>query len=65
MIALKLITQALYRHFTAHLPPTCYHVKDRGGLKKAVRDTVNEVSHEVAGYHYIFRSDVKSYYDAL
>ena len=38
MIALKIITNALFAHFTAHLPPTCYHVKDRGGLKKAVKD---------------------------
>ena len=73
MIALKLITNALFAHFTAHFPHTCYHVKDRGGLKKAVKDTVNALSHEVSHegvdgvtkYHYIFRSDIKSYYESI
>ena len=85
MIVLKLITNALFCHVSPHLPPTCYHVKGRGGLKKAVRDTAQEVfsyknplrmeehsaqnhgkdHYAESSYHYIFRSDVKSYYDSI
>ena len=61
MIVLKIITNALFTAMAPHVPKSCYHVKNRGGLKKAVKDTVNEVS----GYHYIFRSDVKSYYESI
>jgi hypothetical protein len=39
----------------------CYHVKGRGGLKGAVRS----VAENLDEYTYVFRTDVKSYYDSI
>ena len=44
-----------------HLPKSCYHVKNHGGLKKAVQQTHKALP----DYQYVFRSDVKSYYESV
>ena len=61
MIALKIITNALFRHMEAHIPASCYHVKGHGGLKKAVEQTYGAIPQ----YTYVLRSDVKGYYDSI
>ena len=38
-----------------------YHLKGRGGLKGAVRS----VAENMGGYTFVFRTDVKSYYDSI
>jgi RNA-directed DNA polymerase len=61
MIALKLIAQALGQRMAEHIPKFCYHIKDRGGLKKAVCHT-----HAALVEHkYVMRSDIKSYYQSI
>ena len=55
MIALKLITQALERRIRFAIPKSCYHVKDHGGLKHAVRETHGALPH----HHFVMRSDIK------
>ena len=52
MIALKLITQALERRIGFAIPKSCYHVKDHGGLKHAVRETQGALPH----HHFVMRS---------
>ena len=59
MIALKLITNALYQHIK--IPTSCYHTKGNGGLKKAVQKT----SKNLMDYTHVFRSDVKSFYESI
>ena len=59
MIALKLIAQVLGQFMADHIPMTCYHVKGHGGLKKAVADTYAALP----DHQFVFRSDVKSYYE--
>src|SRR3990167_11260349 len=61
MIALKLISQALGERMGEHIPKTCYHIKDRGGLKKAVCHTHAALSEHT----YVMRSDIKSYYQSI
>ena len=61
MIALKLITQALEGRIGFAIPKSCYHVKDHGGLKKAVTHTHEALPH----YQYVMRSDIKSYYQSI
>ena len=61
MIALKLITQAIESQMCLHIPQSCYHIKGHGGLKKAVHDT----HRALPNYHYVMRSDIKSYYDSI
>ena len=61
MLALKIITNALFRHMEAHIPASCYHVKGHGGLKKAVEETYGAIPQ----YTYVLRSDVKGYYDSI
>jgi RNA-directed DNA polymerase len=61
MLALKIITNALSRHMGKQIPASCYHVKDHGGLKKAVDDTYGAIPK----YTHVFRTDVKSYYDSI
>lgn len=39
----------------------CYHLKGRGGLKGAVRS----VAENLGEYTFVFRTDVKSYYDSI
>jgi RNA-directed DNA polymerase len=60
MIALKLITQVLGQRMAGHIPESCYHIKGHGGLKKAVADTYAAL----ADHQFIFRSDVKSFYES-
>lgn len=57
MMALKLIAKVLSSLIP--IPSTCYHTK--GGLKKAVRITASHKS----TYTYVFRSDVKSFYESI
>lgn len=61
MIALKLLSHALAEHMGDNLPQSCYHTKGHGGLKKAVQHTQQAITH----YHYVMRSDIKSYYDSI
>ena len=61
MIALKLISQALGTQMSDHIPMPCYHIKDRGGLKRAVNHTYAGVSE----HRYVMRSDIKSYYASI
>lgn len=61
MIALKLLTQALYQRMQPYLPKSCYHVKGHGGLKKAVVQTYEVLSQ----YKYVMRTDIKGYYDSI
>jgi hypothetical protein len=61
MIALKLITQALYQRISPYLPKSCYHVKGHGGLKKAVVHTYEVLPQ----YKYVMRTDIKGYYDSI
>lgn len=61
MIALKLITQILGKLMEDHIPRSCYHVKDHGGLKKAISDTHAALSK----HQYVMRSDVKGYYESI
>jgi RNA-directed DNA polymerase len=59
MMALKLITKALFR--SIKIPSSCHHTKGNGGLKKAVQKT----SESLMDYTYVFRSDVKSFYESI
>ncbi len=61
MIALKLISLALGALMSEHIPKSCYHIKDRGGLKKAVTHTHAALSE----HKYVMRSDIKSYYASI
>lgn len=61
MIALKLITLALELRMAVHIPKSCYHIKDNGGLKKAVNHTHDALSE----HHYVLRSDIKGYYQSI
>jgi len=61
MIVLKLISQALQQRMGNHIPKSCYHLKGRGGLKKAVSHTYEAVPH----HQYVMRSDIKGYYDSV
>ena len=61
MIALKLLTQALFQRMQPYLPKSCYHIKGHGGLKKAVARTYEVLSQ----YTYVMRTDIKGYYDSI
>ena len=61
MIVLKLITQAMESCMAPHIAESCYHIKGHGGLKKAVHNTHTALPH----YHYVLRSDIKSYYASI
>lgn len=58
---MKLIAQALGARMSEHIPKSCYHIKDRGGLKKAVCHTHAALSNNT----YVMRSDIKSYYQSI
>ena len=61
MIALKLIAQVLGEQMADHIPKSCYHVKDHGGLKRAVSHT-----HAALPEHqFVMRSDIRGYYDSI
>ena len=61
MIALKLITQALQLQMGEHIPKSCYHVKNHGGLKKGVDHTHKALQN----HEFVMRSDIKSYYNSI
>ena len=61
MLVLKLITLKLYGGIKPYLSSSCVHVKGHGGLKKAVKDTYQATQE----HHYVFRSDIKSYYESI
>ncbi len=61
MIVLKLVSKALSKRISNHMPKSCYHVKDHGGLKRAVNHTHAALSE----HHYVMRSDIKSYYQSI
>lgn len=61
MIVLKLINQALQQQMINDLPKPCYHVKDHGGLKKAVSHT----HHALSEHCYVMRGDIKNYYESI
>lgn len=61
MIALKMISLTLSELMTDYLPKTCYHIKGSGGLKHAVN-----LTHAAAQHHtFVFRTDIKGYYESL
>jgi len=43
------------------IPQSCYHVKEHGGLKRAVKETQAVLKE----YQFVFRSDIKSYYESI
>jgi hypothetical protein len=61
MVALKLISQALGRRMVKYIPKSCCHIKNHGGLKKAVRQTYEALPE----YQYVMRSDVQGYYASI
>lgn len=61
MLALKVITKALYQFMKGHLSPACVHVKGHGGLKKAVQQT----HAALPDYTCFFRSDITQYYESI
>ena len=61
LLVLKMIALKLGEVMKNDLLKTCYHVKDHGGLKKGVVDTV----HDISNYTYVMRSDIKSYYESI
>jgi hypothetical protein len=61
MIALKLITAALEEEMGEHIPESYYHIRGRGGLKKAATMAYKALPK----YQYVMRSDIKSYYDSI
>ena len=61
MVVLKLIAQALYSRMSDCLPKSCYHIKEHGGLKKAVHHTHDALSEHL----YVLRSDIKGYYQSI
>ena len=56
--ALALILETILMPF---LSLYCYHLKGHGGLKGAVRS----VAENMGEYTFVFRTDVKSYYDSI
>jgi RNA-directed DNA polymerase len=63
MIVLKLLTQVLGKKLSCEIQTSCYHVKDHGGLKLAVNHTIDAAVS--SNYAYVFRSDIKSYYESI
>jgi hypothetical protein len=61
MVALKLLSQALGQRMAKYIPQSCCHVKNHGGLKKAVRQTYEALPE----YEYVMRSDVQGYYASI
>lgn len=61
MLALKLLSQALGQRMAKYIPQSCCHVKNHGGLKKAVRQTYEALPE----YEYVMRSDVQGYYASI
>lgn len=60
-LLLKTLQIAMKRHMQHAVSPRVYHLKNRGGMKAAVRD----VSQQTAIFKYVFKSDVQSFYDSL
>lgn len=58
---INLRAQALEGRIGFVIPKSCYHVKDHGGLKHAVRETHGALPH----HHFVMRSDIKSYYQSI
>ena len=61
MVALKLISQALGQRMAKYIPKSCCHVKNHGGLKKALGQTYEALPE----YHYVMRSDIQGYYASI
>jgi hypothetical protein len=60
-VIIKVITQIMQERLKPVLLKNCYHVKDHGGLKGAVRD----VSKTLPNYKFFFKTDVQSYYNSI
>ncbi len=60
-LVLKAVTIVLTRHLAPLLPKTCCHLVGNGGVKAAVR----QLSQEINGNAFVFRSDVKKYYASM
>ncbi len=60
-LVIKALSQLLAETITPKLLKQCTHIKGHGGLKKAVMQAKNSSSQ----YHYVLKSDVKSYYASM
>ncbi len=62
-LVLKMMSLALGHQIAEGrlISPQCYHIKNHGGLKQAVRDT--QVA--LGDYKYVFKSDIKGYYASI
>ena len=60
-LVLKAMTIVLGMHLAPLISPSCVHIKDNGGAKKAVRD----VFHALTLDSHVMKSDVKSYYASI
>ena len=60
-LVIKALTLILETILMPFLSLYCYHLKGHGGLKGAVRN----VAENMGEYTFVFRTDVKSYYDSI
>ena len=60
-LVLKAVTLVLTRHLKPHISNQCVHVKGNGGGKEAVR----QITKQLKGNSFVFRSDVKGYYASI
>ncbi len=58
-LVLRAIAQVLNKHLNHKL--TCCHLANKGGIKGAVR----KINQNITEYKYIFKTDIKSYYDTI
>ena len=60
-VVLKAMTIVLEKQLRPKLSPRCFHVKGRGGIKKALQD----VRQKMDETSFVMKSDVKSYYASI
>jgi len=62
-LLIRAIAQVLTPIIQAATPPQCVHLKGRGGLKRAVKETQQHLSQYPDDH--VFKSDVKRYYASI
>ncbi|MDM8515627.1 reverse transcriptase domain-containing protein [Desulfobacterales bacterium HSG16] len=60
-LVLKALSIVLYDHLNPVLSDRCFHLKDRGGVKAALRETCKNIENGV----HVMKSDIKSYYASM
>ena len=60
-LVLKVVTKIVEKCIFDKISNRCFHVKGRGGLKGAIRDVMANKEK----YPFVFRTDIKSYYDSI